>query len=103
MAVQPIKKNDPTVIVGDDQIIFAGFTEEDQEVVAFITDGDDPEAAAHRALVIGARTLRVATTSIDAAMLERTAEELTASFARELEDQLERLKATTDELLDDED
>jgi len=92
----------PSVVVRDGGVHFAGFEERDTEVVALITGADDPVEGAHQCLRIGAQALRAANASIDADVVERRFEGLSASFDKTVSEALRRLTEATGELLDEE-
>lgn len=62
--------SNPAAQITDGALHLQKFCSRDPEVVALIAQAEDPEAAVHRALSVGARALSLATAPIDASRVK---------------------------------
>src|SRR3990170_7128770 len=85
-----------------DELVLEDFRERDLDVVGFVRDSDEPEAAVHRCLTMGARVLRVAGATLDSELVEHRFEEMTSDLNRKIVDFAERVDESAESLLDDE-
>jgi hypothetical protein len=92
----------PSVILQGDAIVLAGFVETDPEVVAVAVEADDPDAAIHRCLQVGARAVRIARVSMDTGIVERAFDRMTGEFDRKVDEAGGRISDVADRLFDDE-
>lgn len=86
-----------------DALVLEDFREHDPDVVAFVRDAQDVEAAVHRCLTMGARVLRTAGATLDGEVVEHHFEKMTSALEGTIVDFAERVDASATSLLDDED
>lgn len=79
-------------------LLLDGFREEDRSVVAYVEASAEPEAAVHRCLQVGARSLMHSDTSVDVETVDRAFGELQAAMAGQVEVAETSLKRLLDEL-----
>jgi hypothetical protein len=94
---------DPRVVVDDDVLTIVEYRETDADVVSVIREADDPLAAVHELLTIGARAVRAARVSVDAAIVEKAFSAMNDTFHASVDDFSEALSKKADELLGAED
>ena len=101
MAVKMPEKTGHAYLEGN-ELVLEDFRESDPDVVGFVRDADEPEAAVHRCLTMGARVLRVARATLDSELVEHRFEEMTGELDRSIEDFAKRVDESAEGLLDDE-
>lgn len=89
-------------LVGD-ELVLEGFHETDPDVVAYVREAEDAEAAVHRCLAMGARALRLAAATLDTQLVEHRFAEMTSALDRSVEQLAKRVEESAHGLLDDED
>jgi hypothetical protein len=85
------------------ELVLEDFRESDPDVVGFVRDADEPEAAVHRCLTMGARVLRVAGATLDTELVEHRFDEMTGELDRSIEGFAKRVDESAESLLDSED
>src|SRR5688572_12993918 len=107
MAIAPTDSSttDPQVtVLGDGEaIVLRDLLETDPEVVAVVAAADDPEAAVHSCLQVGARAIKLAQVSVDTQVVESAFAGLRGEFDSKLDDTLRALDGATSDLLGEED
>jgi hypothetical protein len=84
------------------ELVLEDFRENDPDVVGFVRDADEPEAAVHRCLTMGARVLRVAGATLDSELVEHRFGEMTDELGRSIDEFAKRIDESADGLLDGE-
>jgi hypothetical protein len=88
--------------IESDELVLEDFREHDPDVVGFVRDSEDTEAAVHRCLTMGARVLRVAGATLDSELVEHRFDEMTSDLDRKIVDFAQRVDESAESLLDDE-
>jgi hypothetical protein len=101
-AVHSFEEEGP-VFVEADEVVLVDFREADQEVVGFVREADDPEAAVHRCLQMGARALRLANVSTETAIVDKAFDAMTTEFDGKVEGAVDRIVKAGESLLSEED
>lgn len=97
----PIREHEPRVRATTTEIVFDGFVERDPDVVQALGEADDIEHAAHAVMQIGARAVRLASTTTDANVVEKAFDQLTATFEEKLVTNLKQVTDVNDQLFND--
>lgn len=92
----------PRVMVRDGAAYIDGLIETDPDVVAAVAAADNPVAAVQERLCLGARVLRIAGASLDVNLIHSEVDKLTDNFAGTVTSAVERIAATSAQLLDGE-
>jgi hypothetical protein len=107
MAIAPTDNNatdEQITVLGDGEaIVLRDLLETDPEVVAVVAGADDPEAAVHSCLQVGARAIKLAQVSMDTQVVESAFQGLRGDFDAKLEETLRAVDDATAELLGEED
>lgn len=98
-----IQEKDVHAYISSDELVLEDFREADAEVVGFVREQEDVDAAVHACLRIGARALRVTGATLDGALVERSFDELHEKLGTSVEEFASRVDEKADELLSDED
>jgi hypothetical protein len=101
MAVDIPQKAAHAYLTGD-ELVLKDFRERDSDVVEFVRTAEDPEAAVHRCLAMGARVLRLAGATLDSELVEHRFGEMTSELERRIADFSERVDESAESLLDEE-
>jgi hypothetical protein len=103
MATALPRKQAPAAHIAGDVLVLADFKETDQEVVRVVGEAEDAEVAVHRCLQVGARALHLAEVSTDSGVVEKAFDEMKSAFKLEVSEAVERIRGTTDALINEED
>jgi len=103
MAIALTSEHHPHVLIDGHDVLIDDFRESDPEVVALVRDADDPERVLHQCLGVGARALRVAGVSADAAIVEREFGKLQSAFDAKLGETLSQVGGVAERLLGEDD
>lgn len=91
---------EPNVYVADGSLHITEFTETDPDVVSAVEQGDDPSQSVRTLLRLGAQSVKLANTRLDADVLGATVEKLTKNVEGSVGSAVENLQATAKHLLD---
>lgn len=91
------------VEVTRDAVVLRFVVEHDPEVRRVVGEAADPLEAAHQCLRVGARAVRAANVSLDAAVVERQFEQLAGRFEQQVAQAVAQIGAVATGLLDDDD
>ncbi|MGD0274181.1 MAG: hypothetical protein ABSB96_10695 [Gaiellaceae bacterium] len=91
-----------SVHVNDDSVVLQDFHETDPDVISFVREAEDAEAAVHRCLTMGARVLRLAGATLDSELVGHRFDEMTSELDRKIVDFAQRVDESAEGLLDDE-
>ncbi len=94
---EPIRPVDVTVI--DGVLHVRSLSEPDSEVVKVIGDADDPVAATHHCLRIGARAVRAANAAVDVELVERSFDAMSLRLNDQITGAVEQIGTVADQLL----
>lgn len=100
--IQPQPEQYPAVIVVDGIVRIVEMTETDPEVVRVVSEAEDPEAAAHILLRIGAQAARVAAVDLSSELVEHRFSVLAGTFDATVSQAVAAISETTEGLLDQE-
>jgi len=106
MAIAPTENttDQQVTILGDGEaVVLNGLLETDPEVVGVVADADDPEAAVHSCLQVGARAIKLAQVSMDTQVVETAFQGLRGNFDAKLDETLRAVDEATTDLLGEED
>ena len=92
----------PTVFAEGGVVRFVDFVETDPDAVRVMGDAENPEAAAHALLRIGAQAVGIASTDLDTDLVDRRFNVMTTTFGTTLDGMMAELTAATEKLLDEE-
>ena len=91
----------PRVAVRDNDVVLSDFHEQDVEVLGLARHSDDPEAAMHGALQVGARTIKLVQVSQGAQVVEEAFGRLNTKFDGKLNETLSEIGEAADSLFDE--
>lgn len=91
-----------SVFLHEDVVIIHGFEETDPDVVALIEETDEPVAAMHRIIQLGARAGKLVQTTVDTQLVEHRFDQMSTRFSEDVDDAVSSVQKATAELLDDE-
>jgi hypothetical protein len=93
---------EPSVVLSGGIVQFNDFVESDPDVVRVIESADEPEAAAHALLRIGAQAVRIASTDLDTELVERRFGGMAQVFDTTVSRAVSGIAEATGQLLDEE-
>ena len=101
--MRTITAKDVHAYIAGDVLVLEDFREEDAEVVGYVREQEDLDAAVRSCLRIGARALRVAGATLDGALVERRFNELQEKLGVTVDEFASHVDEKADELLSEED